>query len=287
MSEVARAGGSRAAKAVPGVQSRLLPSETPPTAPPGRHGGPIAPEGWPIVLAFLIGALLLIALAQTLLGVAGGAAMSVVCLVLVVWCVWFFRDPERQPPADPNAVVSAADGVVCLIDKAAPPAELGLPGDAAGVKTRVCVFMNVFNVHVNRSPAAGRIVASAYRPGKFFNASFDKASEHNERSSFALEMADGRVMTVVQIAGLVARRIVSHADVGRALVRGERFGIIRFGSRVDIYLPEGVEPAVKVGDKTTAGETVLARIVTPAGGGAAEHEEPLFVPEAAGRRGGV
>ena len=174
---------------------------------------------------------------------------------LTIWCYYFFRDPERFPPEREGLIVSPADGIVSLIEPAVPPAELGLPDQPL---TRVSVFMSVFNCHVNRAPIAGEITAIAYRPGKFFNASLDKASVDNERNSLAIRMADGRSIAVVQIAGLVARRIVCFTEIGAQMQTGERFGLIRFGSRLDVYLPEGVEPAVRVGQTMIAGETVLA-----------------------------
>ncbi|MBL3553478.1 phosphatidylserine decarboxylase [Rhodovulum sulfidophilum] len=176
-------------------------------------------------------------------------------LGLTVWVYYFFRDPERVTPTRPGLMVSPADGIVSLLEPAVPPAELGL-GDAP--MTRVSVFMSVFNCHVNRLPAAGRVTAVAYRPGKFLNASLDKASEDNERNGLAVELADGRRYGVVQIAGLVARRILCWTAEGQSLATGERFGLIRFGSRLDIYLPEGVEPLVAIGQTMVAGETVIA-----------------------------
>ncbi|MDX8349700.1 phosphatidylserine decarboxylase [Cognatiyoonia sp. IB215446] len=174
---------------------------------------------------------------------------------LTIWCYYFFRDPQRTTPIREGLIVSPADGVVSQIEKAAPPPELGMPDTAL---TRVSVFMNVFNCHVNRAPVAGEVAALAYRPGKFLNASLDKASEDNERNSLCLQMPDGRQIAVVQIAGLVARRIVCFIEKGAALQTGERFGLIRFGSRLDVYLPEGVAPLVAVGQGMIAGETVLA-----------------------------
>jgi len=174
---------------------------------------------------------------------------------LTIWCYYFFRDPKRTTPTREGLVISPADGVVSLIEPAIPPAELGMPDTAL---TRVSVFMNVFNCHVNRAPIAGRIAAVAYRPGKFLNASLDKASSDNERNSICIEMADGRQIAAVQIAGLVARRIVCFVNTGQNMQTGERFGLIRFGSRVDVYLPEGVNPLVAVGQGMIAGETVLA-----------------------------
>ncbi len=174
---------------------------------------------------------------------------------LTVWCYYFFRDPERVTPEREGLIVSPADGIVSLIEPAVPPAELGLPDQPL---TRVSVFMSVFNCHVNRLPIAGEITAIAYRPGKFLNASLDKASIDNERNSLAIRMADGRSIAVVQIAGLVARRIVCFTEIGAKMATGERFGLIRFGSRLDVYLPEGVEPQVRIGQTMIAGETVVA-----------------------------
>ncbi len=174
---------------------------------------------------------------------------------LTVWCYYFFRDPERVTPPRPGLVISPADGVISLIEPAVPPAELGLPDVAL---TRVSVFMSVFNCHINRAPVAGEVTAVAYRPGKFFNASLDKASVDNERNGLAIRMEDGRDLAVVQIAGLVARRIVCFVKPGDRLARGERFGLIRFGSRLDVYLPEGVVPLVAIGQTMIAGETVIA-----------------------------
>ena len=176
-------------------------------------------------------------------------------LGLTAWCYYFFRDPERIPPLRQDLVVSPADGLVSLIEPAIPPAELEM---AAIPLTRVSVFMNVFNCHVNRAPVAGTVTHVAYRPGKFVNASLDKASADNERNSLRIRPRTGPDLAVVQIAGLVARRIVCQTRPGDALASGERFGLIRFGSRLDVYLPEGVEPLVRVGQTMVAGETVLA-----------------------------
>ena len=178
-------------------------------------------------------------------------------LGLTIWCYYFFRDPIRAVPENKGLMVSPADGVVSMIQPAVPPEELGL---GATPMLRVSVFMSVFNCHVNRAPIAGKVTAVAYRPGKFLNASLDKASEDNERNAIALELEDGRHIAVVQIAGLVARRIVWWVKPGQSLRTGERFGLIRFGSRLDIYLPEGVEPQVAVGQTAIAGETVIAVI---------------------------
>ncbi|MCL6285624.1 phosphatidylserine decarboxylase [Ruegeria sp. 2012CJ41-6] len=177
-----------------------------------------------------------------------------------IWCYYFFRDPERVPPIGEGLIVSPADGVVSLIGAAVPPSELGMPDTPL---TRVSVFMSVFNCHVNRTPIEGEITAVAYRPGKFFNASLDKASADNERNSLRIRMTNGQDLAVVQIAGLVARRIVCFVNSGDALQTGERFGLIRFGSRLDVYLPDGVDPQVRVGQTMIAGETVLADLNTP------------------------
>jgi phosphatidylserine decarboxylase len=176
-------------------------------------------------------------------------------LGLTVWCYYFFRDPERSVPDREDLIISPADGVVSLIVKMVPADELGL-GNAERV--RVSVFMNVFNCHVNRAPIGGTVKKVIYHSGKFLNASLDKASEHNERNAITIEYAKGKQIGVVQIAGLVARRILCFAKADQTLQTGERFGLIRFGSRLDIYLPEGVNPLVTLGQSTTAGETVLA-----------------------------
>jgi len=215
---------------------------------------PMHPEGRKFVAAFAILSALLF-LVWDPLGWAG--------LGLTVWCYYFFRDPERVTPTRPDLVISPADGIVSLIEPAVPPAELGLPDTPL---TRVRVFMNVFNCHVNRLPVAGEVTAVAYRPGKFLNASLDKASVDNERNSLAVRMADGRQIAVVQIAGLVARRIVCFVKPGAQLNRGDRFGLIRFGSRVDVYLPEGTAPLVEIGQTMVAGETVLATLAPAPGG---------------------
>lgn len=177
-----------------------------------------------------------------------------------VWCYYFFRDPVRIIPQDTDLVISPADGIVSLIEDVVPPADLEL-GEAA--LTRVSVFMNVFNCHVNRAPIAGTVTQIVYHHGKFLNASLDKASEHNERNGLTIETANGARIGVVQIAGLVARRIVCFVRVGDALGAGYRFGLIRFGSRLDIYLPAGVSPLVAVGQTAVAGETILADLTAP------------------------
>lgn len=185
--------------------------------------------------------------------------LGLIGLCLTVWCYYFFRDPQRVTPVREGLIISPADGVVSMIQPAVPPEELGLGPNAL---LRVSVFMNVFNCHVNRAPIGGTVTKIAYRPGKFFNASLDKASVDNERNALVIRMEDGRNLAVVQIAGLVARRIVCEVSEGTNLMTGQRFGMIRFGSRLDIYLPDGVAPMVALGQSTIAGETVLADITS-------------------------
>lgn len=177
-----------------------------------------------------------------------------------LWCYYFFRDPIRVVPQREGLIVSPADGVISLIEDVVPPAEIGL--DDATV-CRVSVFMNVFNCHVNRAPIAGTVTRITYHEGRFLNASFDKASELNERNSLMIETPQGARLGVVQIAGLVARRIVCFVEEGDGTGTGHRFGLIRFGSRLDIYLPDGVAPGVVVGQTAVAGETILADLAIP------------------------
>ncbi len=209
---------------------------------------PINAAGWPFIGLFAAFSVGLFYIAEPL-GWAG--------VVLTLWCAYFFRDPDRVTPIAESLIISPADGVVQLIDRAAPPPELAM-GDSE--RPRVCVFMNVFNVHVNRAPAGGKITTVAYRSGKFFNASLDKASEFNERMSLRMMTTEGDDLAFVQIAGLVARRIKCQVVEGQDVKVGERFGLIRFGSRVDVYLPDGVEPLVALGQLTVAGETVIADV---------------------------
>ncbi|NJC07599.1 phosphatidylserine decarboxylase [Polymorphobacter fuscus] len=179
---------------------------------------------------------------------------------LTIWVAAFFRDPIRVTPVDPGLIISPADGLVSLITSVEPPRQLaGEGGLSAGPCTRISVFMNVFDVHVNRSPIAGTLTRIVYVPGKFLNADLDKASDDNERQYFIVESADGTRVAFTQIAGLVARRIMRFVEEGTRLAIGERVGLIRFGSRVDVYLPAGYVPAVIVGQRAVAGETVLAR----------------------------
>lgn len=176
-------------------------------------------------------------------------------LFATLWCIYFFRNPDRVTPVDDDLVISPADGVVQMITEAAPPSELNL-GDKEML--RISVFLNVFNVHVNRNPVSGKVVGLHYNPGKFFNASLDKASIYNERQSVVVETKDGTKVIYVQIAGLIARRIVCDLEEGMEVSAGERYGIIRFGSRVDIYLPIKTVPLVHVGQTCIGGETILA-----------------------------
>jgi phosphatidylserine decarboxylase len=207
---------------------------------------PIHRAGWPFIAIF----------AAIAVGMAWvWPPLGWIGAILTLWCICFFRDPPRVTPLRDGLIISPADGVVQLIDRAAPPPELDMGEEP---RNRVCVFMNVFNVHVNRVPIDGTIAATHYRPGKFFNASLDKASEFNERQSLRLTTVEGRDIAFVQIAGLVARRIRCDVAAGQLVKAGERFGLIRFGSRVDVYLPDGVEPLVVLGQRTLAAETVLA-----------------------------
>jgi len=206
---------------------------------------PITPEGYPFIGAFALASLVLFWL---------WAPLGWIGTVLTIWCILFFRDPPRVTPVRDGLVVSPADGRVSQITTAPPPHELGL---GAAPMLRVSIFMSVFDCHINRSPVAGRVERIVYQPGKFFNADLDKASADNERNSLVIAAAGARV-AVVQIAGLVARRIVCFVREGQPLGCGERFGMIRFGSRLDVYLPEGAAPLVAVGQTAIGGETALA-----------------------------
>lgn len=190
-----------------------------------------------------------------------GVAVALAAVLLAAWGVWFFRDPDRTTPPGPHLIISPADGVVIKLDRATLPRELDHPPHPP--MERVAIFLNLFNVHVNRVPAQGTIAKTAYVPGKFFNASLDKASEHNERSAALLVTPTGAEVGFVQIAGLVAKRIVNHLRVGLTVRAGDRFGLIRFGSRAEVYLPPGTVWKVKVGDKVVAGETILAELPSP------------------------
>ena len=210
-----------------------------------RQVVPIHPEGYIFIAICAIASLFL----NWLWPVLGWP-----CAIVTFWCITFFRDPPRVTPLREGLVIAPADGVVSSLGFFVPPPELGLSDKPL---QRVSIFMSVFNCHVNRAPVTGRIAKLAYKPGLFLNADLDKASEDNERSGMIIETAAGR-FGVVQIAGLIARRIVSFVREGETIGVGDRFGLIRFGSRVDVYLPEGVKPLIGLGAKAVAGETVLA-----------------------------
>lgn len=202
-------------------------------------------DGWKFIIIFAVVAVLMAMVSQPL-GWIGA--------ILTVWCILFFRDPQRLTPTREGLIVSPADGVVCGIQSVTPPQELGL----TGTWTRVSIFLNVFDVHVNRVPLGGTIIKSVYHPGRFINASLDKASEHNERQSLVVETESGLQIAFVQIAGLIARRIVCQVSENQKMKTGQRFGMIRFGSRADVYLPEGIVPLVCEGQRMVAGESILA-----------------------------
>ena len=206
----------------------------------------IHPEGWKFAFIFFVSSLF-ISLIYLPLAYVG--------YLLTLFTLWFFRNPERKTPKNSNYIISSADGKVCLIDNAIPPQEVQF---GTNQMLRICVFMNVFNVHINRSPIEGKIDKVLYKKGSFFNASLDKASEKNERSSMIISNTNGTQLVVVQIAGLIARRILSFVSDNQYLDQGERYGLIRFGSRVDIYMPLNSSINCKVGDKVIAGESVLA-----------------------------
>jgi len=207
---------------------------------------PIHREGYPFIAGFAVITIVLGTIWDPLFWVG---------LVLTGWCALFFRDPKRVTPVSSDLVISPADGKISLVGKVVPPSELGL-GDQPLL--RISVFMNVFNCHVNRAPMRGKILRKVYKEGNFVNAELDKASEDNERNSLVIETEQGEI-AVVQIAGLIARRIVCWAESGEEIGSGERFGLIRFGSRLDVYLPDSATASVAVGQTAIAGETILAR----------------------------
>jgi phosphatidylserine decarboxylase len=207
---------------------------------------PIHPAGWPFIAGGLVLSLVLGQLWTPLFWLG---------LLVTAWVAYFFRDPARVTPEGEGIVVSPADGVVQAIAPRRPPPELEL-GDAP--LTCISVFLNILDVHVNRAPVGGRITRLVYHPGKFLNAADDKASESNERQSFRIETEQGQVFGLVQIAGLIARRIVRFVEQGEVVQAGQRVGLIRFGSRCDVYLPDGMAPQVLVGQRAIGGETVLA-----------------------------
>ena len=210
-------------------------------APPHRAGYP-----------FLIGGLVAFAL-----GLLFAAWLAWLALAFLLFALYFFRDPERFPPSRTGLVLAPADGKVVSSAPAIPPAELGL---STAPRWRVGIFLSALDVHVNRMPVDGTVTRIAYRHGKFLNASLDKASALNERNALVVRLADGRELGVVQIAGLIARRIVCEVREGDSVTAGSRFGIIRFGSRTDLYLPEGVKPLVEEGQTMIGGETVIAEL---------------------------
>ena len=210
-----------------------------------RQFAPVHPQGYVFIAIFAVAALLLYWLWAPL-GWLGAAA--------TLWCVYFFRDPARVTPLREGLVISPADGMVSFVGRAAPPPELGLGQQPM---QRVSIFMSVFDCHVNRAPVAGRVTRVAYKPGLFLSADLDKASEDNERNGLVIESASG-TYGIVQIAGLIARRIVCFVSEGASLGAGDRFGLIRFGSRVDVYLPDKARILVGVQSRAIAGETVIA-----------------------------
>jgi phosphatidylserine decarboxylase len=212
-------------------------------APPHSAGRP-----------FIVGGLI-----AFLLGFAIGSWLIWLGVVFTLFCLFFFRDPERVPPPRADLFLAPADGRVVAITPAVPPTELGL---SPGPRWKVSIFLSVLNVHVNRVPADGVVTRIAYRHGAFVSASLDKASESNERNALAIRMPNGQEIAVVQIAGLIARRILCFVREGDPVTAGDRFGIIRFGSRTDLYLPEGVRPLVVEGQTMIGGETVIAELPT-------------------------
>jgi len=214
---------------------------------------PILDDGWRFIAAF--------AAVTFVAALSGIAWLFWPMMVLTLWSIYFFRDPPRGVPQEDGLLIAPADGLVQMVVEAVPPAELGL-GDKP--LTRVSIFLSVFDVHINRSPCAGTVEVVAYRPGKFLNAAADKASDENERMAIALRRTDGRLIGCVQIAGWVARRIVCRIKAGQTIAAGERFGHIRFGSRTDLYLPQGARLLAAVGQRMIGGETVMAEL-DPAG----------------------
>jgi len=211
---------------------------------------PINRAGWPFIVAAFVIAVVLGFLWAPLFWLG---------FLATTFCVYFFRDPPRVTPTREGLVVSPADGRLEMIEQAPPPPELEMGDEPL---TRVSVFLNVFDVHVNRVPLGGVVEGLSYRPGKFLNAALDKASEENERMSVKVESEDGRQIAFVQIAGLIARRIKCDLKLGNRVETGQVFGLIRFGSRMDVYLPQGVQPLVALGQRMVAGETVIADLQT-------------------------
>lgn len=213
---------------------------------------PFAREGYPFI-AYSIGLTLLLAVASWKLCSPSLYIPAAVSLLLTLFVLYFFRNPERSVPDDTSAIIAPADGTVIVVE---PVPETPLGSEAL----KISIFMSVFNVHVNRVPFNGKVVDTFHHQGKFFDARDGRASCENERNGIVLEISPGIRIAFVQIAGLIARRIISYPRIGDQLIRGERYGLIRFGSRVDVYLPLGIEPLVKSGDRAVAGETILGRI---------------------------
>lgn len=207
---------------------------------------PVHKAGLPFVVAALI---------FSVLGALVWDPLAIAGLLVAVFCCYFFRDPERVTPVRRGLVVSPADGTVSAVETAAPPPGIDMGHEP---RMRISIFLSVFDVHINRIPTDGRIKEMAYNSGKFLNAALDKASEENERMVIKMELEDGREVAFVQIAGLIARRILSWVHVGQNVKAGERLGLIRFGSRMDVYLPKGTEPLVATGQRMVGGETVIA-----------------------------
>ncbi|MBL4790875.1 MAG: phosphatidylserine decarboxylase [Kordiimonadaceae bacterium] len=208
---------------------------------------PIHKEGHRFVAAFFIVSIILFFLYEPL-GWVG--------LIISAWCLYFFRDPDRFIPTEDGVLTSPADGIVCSISEVAGPEELGMSGET---RTRITIFLSVFNVHVNRVPAGGEITDAAYVPGKFLNAAAETASEENERQLIRMKTEDGKDIAFAQVAGLIARRILCDLKVGDKVARGDRFGLIRFGSRTDIYLDTDQMATVQIGQTMIGGETIIAR----------------------------
>lgn len=211
-----------------------------------NHNQPVAVEGYPFIGLFAFVTLILVLL--------GWGFLTFLCLCLTLFTVYFFRNPERVVPSQADAVVAPADGKVIFVGKV--NEERCFHGEAV----KVSIFMSVFNVHVNRAPFTGKVVDMFYNKGQFLNASLDKASLANEQGGIVLEAANGKRLLFVQIAGLIARRIVTYPVVGDLLNKGERYGLIRFGSRVDVYFPADSEVSVRLGDRTVAGETIIGTL---------------------------
>jgi phosphatidylserine decarboxylase len=236
-----------AQKAVRKISMSLIASIRLVLAPPHREARPfLLASGAATAVAWSLGRKLKCKHLRRLSGLTGA---------FFGFCVYFFRDPERVPPMREDVAVAPADGRIVSIEKVAPPTELGMGETPVW---RIATFLSVLDVHVNRSPVAGTVTRIAYHPGRFLNASLDKASEENERNAMSITLPDGRMVAVVQIAGLIARRIVCSVTPTTKLEAGERFGLIRFGSRTDLYLPPGVVPTVEVGQTMIGGETVMA-----------------------------